>query len=61
MYVVGCTGSARRPELGDRLAELHHRAVGARHRAVAGLAAHARAHPAEALLGDLHGIEGGVA
>ena len=58
---VACTGSCVAAERGERLAEARDHAVVPRHRAVAGLAGDARAHPAEALLGDLDRIERGVA
>src|SRR5436853_232668 len=45
----------------ERLAELGHCAIGARHRAVARRAGDPRADPAQPLLGDLHRIEGRVA
>ena len=57
-------GVHRQPRLAqrrDRRRHAHHRAVGARHRAVARLALPPRAHPAQALLGDLHRVERRVA
>ena len=60
-YDVVMDRQLRLAEPRQRLAEPRHDAVVARHRAVPWLAGDPRAHPAEALLGDLHRIERRVA